>query len=138
MVVDWSGMQAISGCQDCRMHLWDLGTLTTVRSFVIAARVRRSDSVVALAADWFDRRAVSCTTRDGVKTWDLDTGACLSKFDWTGSPICPAAGASWSLQRVLSCHSDRRLRLWDLESRKQLEVFEGHSAPVLAVAADWD
>lgn len=138
---DWHGLQALSGSYDHFLKLWNLSTHTLVRSFDVHGQVRgfvaNSDRVCSMTVDWVQRRAMSCTSKKGVKVWDLDTAACLFSFDWKGAPVCSVASLTWSKQRVLSGHSDRRMRLWDSETGAQFLCFNGHLSPLTAVCVDW-
>jgi WD40 repeat protein len=75
---------------------------------------------VALSAD--GRHAVSCSSDQTLKVWDLESGAELRTLeghsDWVSSVALSADGC-----RVLSASADQTVKLWDMENGACLVTF---------------
>lgn len=79
-----------------------------------------------------DGRRALAGSGDGLRVWDLDTGAELRHF---GSGFISEAAVLADGRRALSGSFDQTLSLWDLETGTELRRFEGHQGGVNCVAA---
>ena len=80
---------------------------------------------VAWSAD--ERRALSGSSDNTVRLWDVETGRCLRVLEGHSSGVVSVA---WSAdgRRALSGSNDNTVRLWDVETGRCLRVLEGHLA----------
>jgi WD40 repeat protein len=80
-------------------------------------------------------------SQDGVRVWDLESGAELRVLRGHEVPA-HSVPAAWvesvavapDGSRVVSGGSDGTVRVWDIESGAELMVLRGHEAPVWSVA----
>jgi hypothetical protein len=82
------------------------------------------------------RRAVSASTDETMRVWDLQTGKCLRVLKLPKDRSCIAESVSVTpdgRQAVSAGYNDRRLLVWDLETAACLRVLRGHTAEVLSV-----
>jgi WD40 repeat protein/serine/threonine protein kinase len=90
---------------------------------------------VALSVD--GRWALSGSSDNALRLWDLASGQCLRTFVGHTEPVISVAispNGRWGL----SGSSDYTLRLWDLASGQCLRTFEGHLDKVASVAISPD
>jgi WD40 repeat protein len=78
-------------------------------------------------------RALSGSSDNAVRLWDVETGRCLRVLE--GHTATVHAGA-WSADHrcALSGSSDKTVRLWSLETGRCLRVLEGHTGSIYSVA----
>merc|ERR1712151_1382045 len=70
LTVDWAHNRALSGSVDCRLRLWDLNSGDCIRPFIAkGGTLNRSDIIHAVAADWFQGRAVSSCGDNSAHIW---------------------------------------------------------------------
>ncbi len=108
----------------------EVGRLGVCKSLRSAWRMRRleghTNSVHSVAVTADGRRALSGSSDETLRLWDLGTGECLRTF--AGHPDmvrCVALSADERL--ALSGGNDKTLRLWELSSGHCLRTFEGHT-----------
>jgi WD40 repeat protein len=90
-----------------------------------------SVNAVALTAD--GRQAVSASSDDTIKLWDLETGQEIRTLaGHTGS--VNAVALTPDGRTALSASFDHTLKLWDLDSGKEIRTLTGHTGWVNAVA----
>ncbi|HEY6345653.1 MAG TPA: NB-ARC domain-containing protein [Bryobacteraceae bacterium] len=93
------------------------------------------------------RRAVSASSDNTLKVWDLETGRELLALEGHTGPV-DGVMVMPDGHRVVSASDDKTLRVWDLETGRGLLALEGHAGPVngvavtpdgrRAVSASWD
>jgi len=128
--------QALGGCADGSLQLWDLATGEATSSVAAA----HPGGVWALDVAWERRRATSGGDAS-FKVWDTDTWECLHTVeghpgtimalcvDWERSSVLVAAGL---------CGQDpRALRLWDWTSQTAEPLSGCEDAPA-SIAVDWN
>ena len=83
------------------------------------------------------KRALTGGSDKTARLWDLQTGACLSKFEGHSEGV---GSVAWSTDQrlALSGSDDYTARLWDIESGRCLRVFEEHKGQVKSVAWETD
>jgi WD40 repeat protein len=94
-------------------------------------------SVEGVAVTPDGKRAVSASTDNTLKVWDLDTGRALRTLEGHSASVhgvAVAADGKWAV----SASWDNTLKVWDLDSGRALRTLEGHSSFVdgVAVAPD--
>jgi WD40 repeat protein len=92
-------------------------------------------NAVALSGD--GRRAVSASSDQTLKVWDVETGQALRTLAGHTDSVNGVA-LSGDGQRVVSASSDRTLRVWDVRTGQALRTLEGHTGPVYGVALSGD
>ena len=92
---------------------------------------KRAVNAVALFAH--GRRALSGSSDNTLRLWDLATGSALRTLEGHTARVCAVALFADG-SRALSGSSDNTLRLWDLVTGTTLRILEGHTAAVRAVA----
>jgi WD40 repeat protein len=89
------------------------------------------------------QRALSASSDNTLKLWDITTGACLCTLEGHSKAVNHLEGHSTLVnhmvvvpdgQRALSATGDRTLKLWDLTTGDCLRTFTGHSKRVESVA----
>jgi len=83
------------------------------------------------------RRAVSASSDNTLKVWDLETGRGLRTLEGHSSPV-NAVAVSPDGRLAVSASHDQTLKVWDLESGRELRTLKGHSAAVTGVAVSPD
>jgi WD40 repeat protein len=100
------------------------------------AELRRFDGAelgVASVKMLTDGRRALAGSGDGLRVWDLDTGAELRHF--ASGFISEAAVLADGRHALSGSFFDQTLSLWDLETGTELRRFEGHQGGVNCVAA---
>ena len=92
-------------------------------------------NVVALSPD--GNRAVSASSDDTLRVWDLQSGICLYILEGHTNSV-NAVALSPDGNRAISASNDCTLRVWDLQSGVYLHAIEGHTAAVNAVVLSPD
>ena len=111
----------------------DQRQLRQTRSDSFARRREHTSDVLCVVALPCGRRALSCSKKETLRLWDLDSCSCLRDFVGHESRIMSMAVLPGG-DRALSGSEDATLRLWDLVSGACLRVFEGHESGVMSVA----
>jgi WD40 repeat protein len=91
-----------------------------------------TDSINSVAALPDGHRALSASSDETLRLWDIETGTelrCL--LGHTGS--VNSVSLLKEGRRALSASADATLRLWDIETGAELRLFEGHTASVNSV-----
>ena len=89
----------------------------------------------AVTAD--GRRAVSASSDQTLKVWDLESGQALRTLEGHSSSVW-AVALTGDGRRAVSASSDQTLKVWDLESGEALRTLEGHRSRVVGVAVTGD
>ncbi|MCG8421032.1 MAG: protein kinase [Proteobacteria bacterium] len=89
--------------------------------------------VMAVAVTPDGKRAVSASSDNTLKVWELASGKTLNTLDGHTNWVM-AVAVTPNGKRAISASSDKTLRLWDLESGQQVRSFCGHTDYVRAVA----
>ncbi len=131
VVVTPNSRQAISGTNDCTLHISDLETGQTVRvleghAHLISAVAVTHDGKLAISGSW------DCT----IKVWNLSSGQTIRtlkghKNALKGVTITP------DNQFIASVSSDCTLRIWHLETGTQVAMLQSHT-PLLCCAISPD
>ena len=111
--------------------------LTPPRRGLLRTLKGHSNSVNAVAVTADGKWAISGSSDNILKVWDLTTGE--EQFTLTGhSDSVYAVAVTADGKRAISGSSDKTLNVWDLTTGKELFTLEGHSYSVngLAVTAD--
>ena len=104
-----------------------LGVCKTLRSAWHMRRLEgHTNSVHSVAVTADGRRALSGSSDQTLRLWDLSSGECLRTF--AGHPDMVRFVALSADERLaLSGGNDKTLRLWELNSGHCLRTFEGHT-----------
>ena len=89
--------------------------------------------VTAVAMTLDGRRAVSASTDNTLKVWDLESGRELRALEGHSKPVNSVA-ITPDGQIAVSASNDRTLRVWDLANGRELLTCHGHSDWVRSVA----
>jgi WD40 repeat protein len=92
-----------------------------------------TDWVCAVAVTPDGRRAVSASSDQTLRLWDLESGQTLRTLEGHADRVY-AVAVTPDGRRAVSASGDRTLRLWDLETGKTLRTLEGHTDQVCTVA----
>jgi WD40 repeat protein len=96
-----------------------------------------AEGVCAVAVTADGRHAVSASSDQTLKVWDLETGRPLHTLKGHSSHVqCVAMTADG--RRAVSGSLDQTLKVWDLETGQELRTLAGHSASIDAVAVTPD
>jgi len=119
------GKYFISGSKDHCIKLWDVKTVTLIRTFS-----DHSEKVNAVRFSPYGTFIVSASSDNTIKLWDMNSGKLIRSL-WAQSSlsICISSDEKW----LVSGHSDNRIRLWELKSGKCIKTLSGHSDDVNAV-----
>ena len=96
-----------------------------------ALRGCRPSPSVAVLPD--GRRALSASSYETLRLWDIETSAELWHKGYTQHGVNSIAVLPDG-RRALSASLDKTLRLWDIETGAELRRFEGHTGSVASVA----
>ena len=95
--------------------------------------IGHSGSVNAVAVTPNGRRAVSASTDNTVKVWDLASGRELRTLTGHSGPVY-AVAVTPDGQLAVSASGDYTLKVWDLVSGREERTLTGHSAGVYGVS----
>jgi len=90
---------------------------------------------VAVSAD--GRLAVSASSDNTLKVWELDSGRELRSLEGHTDAVNSVA-VSRDGRRAVSASGDQTLKVWDVESGRELRTLTGHTGGVRAVAVTPD
>jgi len=90
---------------------------------------------VALSVD--GRRAVSASSDQTLKVWDVEKGREIRALQGHTDSVLGVA-LSVDGRRAVSASSDRTLKVWDLETGRELRTLQGHRDRVTGVALSGD
>ena len=96
-----------------------------------------SDDVRGVAISGDGRRAVSASTDETLKVWDVESGRELRTLEGHTDAVHGVA-LSGDGRIAVSASGDETLKAWDVESGTELCTLEGHFAAVTAVAISED
>ena len=90
---------------------------------------------VALSAD--GRRAVSASSDNTLKVWDVENGSLIHTLEGHSDSVNSVA-LSANGRRAVSASADNTLKVWDVENGSLIHTLEGHSDWVRDVALSAD
>jgi WD40 repeat protein len=137
------GKRAVSASMDRTLKVWDLDTGLELRTleghhdYIWSVVVSHSNHVNGVAVTPDGKRAVSASTDNTLKVWDLDTGRALRTLEGHSSSV-EGVAVTLDGKRAVSASWDRTLKVWDLETGRALRTLEGHSREVTGVAVTPD
>src|SRR4028119_1446881 len=111
--------------------------LTPSRRGLLRTLEGHGDSVLAVAVSADGKRAISGSSDNTLKVWDLTTGKELFTFNGHSYSVHVVAISSDG-KRAISGSRDNTLKAWDLTTGKELFTFNGHSYSVHVVAISSD
>ena len=153
IAISLDGRRLVTGSSNERLSLWDLEggrclatlhdpqapqpTTPSPAKVTWPSNFRPLKGVDAVALTPDGRCAVSGSTRDVPRLWDLESGRCLRVFEGHRDNV-RALAVTPDGRHILSGSMDKTLRLWDLTTGRCLRIFEGHTDTVwtLGVAPD--
>ena len=115
--------------------LWP--TLQPPGTSLIRTLKGHSDDVRGVALSGDGRRAVSASTDETLKVWDVESGRELRTLEGH-TDIVYSVALSGDGRFAVSASGDETLKVWDVESARELRTLEGHFAAVTAVAVSED
>src|SRR5271157_992912 len=115
--------------------LWP--TLQPPGTSLIRTLKGHSDDVRGAALSGDGRRAVSASTDETLKVWDVESGRELRTLEGH-TDIVYSVALSGDGRFAVSASGDETLKVWDVESARELRTLEGHFAAVTAVAVSED
>jgi WD40 repeat protein len=146
------GTQILSGGFDATAKVWDADTGKLVRTFDHKGTIERREKideltgevvkttsagrrVVASVAFSPDGKHVLTGSFDGMRLWDIESGAILRSFahDEPDPRVLSVAFAPDG-SRVLSGGADKTVRLWDTATGNRILTLQGHFGSVNSVA----
>ena len=95
------------------------------------------NSVLAVALSADGRRAVSGSTDQTLRVWDVE-GGCEVRMLKGHTDGVTAVALSADGRRAVSGSFDETLKVWDVESGRELRTLKGHSGSVCSVALSAD
>ncbi len=96
-----------------------------------------SEEVNAVAVTGDGKQAISASSDNTLKVWDLATGEQLRTLNGHSISVTAVAVTADGKQAI-SASYDKTLRVWDLATGEQLSTLNGHSDSVTAVAVTAD
>jgi WD40 repeat protein len=137
------GKRAISGATDGSLKVWDIAnvglgqvrTLHALKGHTLGDSPKKGINAVIAMPD--DRRAISASSDETLKVWDLEHGIELCTLEGHKGSVT-AVAVTLDGKRAVSASSDRRLKIWDIESGMMSYTLEGHEGFVEAVAVTPD
>jgi WD40 repeat protein len=96
-----------------------------------------STGVSGLAVAPDGKRAVSASSDNTLKVWDLETGRELRTLKGHSLPVIGVAVTS-NGKRAVSASFDNTLKVWELESGRELRTLKGHSQGVYGASVTPD
>ena len=90
-------------------------------------------AILAVAITPDGQRAVSASSDNTLKVWDLSSGEEAHTLSGHSKAILAVAITSDG-QQAISASSDNTLKVWDLSSDEEAHTLSGHSKAILAVA----
>jgi WD40 repeat protein len=129
LAISRDGQRLVSGHQDGRARVWNVGSGELIAEFgheraaIISASFSPDGHQIAFAhAD------------EIVRIWDLDLGREIKKFRGHSGTVRTVSYLPNGKQ-ILSAGADKTIRLWDVASGSEAVSFVGHGADVNAVVA---
>jgi WD40 repeat protein len=107
------------------------------RTELVRTLAGHSSSVSGVAVTADGKRAVSASSDETLKVWDLESGRAPRTLEGHSSRVHGVA-ATADGKRAVSASRDKTLKVWDLESGRALRTLEGHSSRVKGVAVTAD
>jgi WD40 repeat protein len=107
VVVDWTGMRAVSGSYSGRLHLWDV---STGQNPVILDG--HSEEVNALVANWPTMMALSGSSDKSARLWDLEQRLCVHNMS-AGAAV-HTLDVDWTQNRAFGGLCTGTVRMWNL------------------------
>ena len=96
-----------------------------------------TDTVHSASITEDGRRAVSTSSDNTLRVWDLETGECLRVLEGHTDTVY-SVSVTPDGRRGTSASRDKTLRVWDLETGECMGVLEGHAGWVLSVSVTPD
>lgn len=126
--VSADGRFLLAGCDDNRVHLWDIQTGKERKSLA-----GHQGFVYGVAFSPDGRQALSGGATDNTMIlWDLQTGKAVRRFQGIGGQLRTVAFSPDGRKAI--CAGEATLRLWDLQTGREIQRFQGHTAQTYAVA----
>jgi WD40 repeat protein len=126
--VSADGRFLLAGCDDSRVHLWDIQTGKELK-----ALAGHQGFVYGVAFSPDGRQALSGGATDNTMIlWDLQTGKAVRRFQGIGGQLRTVAFSPDGRKAI--CAGEATLRLWDLQAGREIQRFQGHTAQTYAVA----
>lgn len=130
---------ALSGAKDRTLKLWSIRPGFDEKKgedLEMATYRGHSGSIFGLAADFVTGEALSCSSDETCKLWDLKCEQCVVTLAGHEDAVNSAA-CDFERHEVISGSYDRSVRLWDLRTRACAATLIGHMGAVNAVAANF-
>lgn len=129
-VLSLDARQALSGSDDCQLHLWDVSTAQCVHIFK-----GHTDAVTSVALSRDGQLALSGSTDKTLRLWEVSTGDCVQTFlGHTGgvSSVFLSRDGVWAL----SGGQDKTLRAWEVRTGRCVRAITGHRGAINSVVLD--
>lgn len=119
VAVNSEGTQALSGHFSGLIELWDLETVTRIKTLK-----GHSGVVLSVQITPDGRFAVSGSADMTVKIWDLSTRSCVGTLEGHRSDVHSVAVSPMGTVIASTGYADRTIRLWDMQTGLCLQVIE--------------